>query len=53
VGKDCENVNVKIELSLTRMKPLGAKWILKLYDYLLTKPDIIRNGFIAAGILGK
>ena len=25
---------VKIDLSLTKMKPLGAKWLVKLYDHL-------------------
>jgi len=33
------------------MKPLGAQWILKMYDHLLAHPDIIRNGFKAAGIV--
>jgi hypothetical protein len=32
------------------MKPLGAKWLTKLYDYMKTKPDIVKNGFKEAGI---
>ena len=36
---------VKIDLSLTTMKPLGAKWLVKLYDHVCTNPTIIRNGF--------
>ena len=35
------------------MKPLGAQWILKMYDHLLAHPDIIRNGFKAAGIVNS
>ena len=41
---------MKVDLSLSRMKPLGAKWIMKLYDYLPTKTNIIKNGFKEAGI---
>ena len=43
---------VKVDLSLSRMKPLGAKWLTKLYDYMKTKPEIIKNGFKEAGISG-
>lgn len=51
IGKDMDNVeNIKVDLSLTRMKPLGAKWIVSLYDYLGSNSDIIRNGFKSAGI---
>lgn len=34
-----------VDLRLSIIKPLGAKWMLYLYDYLKSKPDIIRNGF--------
>ena len=49
VESDCVNV----DLSLSRMKlfQLGAKWLLKLYDYLCGKPEIIINGFRESGIL--
>jgi len=33
------------------MKPLGTQRILKMYDHLLAHPDIIQNGFKAAGIV--
>jgi hypothetical protein len=33
------------------MKELSAQWLLGFSDYLASKPDIIRNGFKAAGIL--
>ena len=38
------------DLRLARMKPLGAQWIISTYEYLKSKPDIIKNGFHAAGI---
>ena len=40
-----------IDLRLSVMKPLGAKWLIELYDYLKSKPDTIKNGFKEAGIL--
>ena len=40
-----------VDLRLSIVKPLGAAWMVSLYDYLKSKPDIIRNGFKEAGIL--
>ena len=39
-----------VDLRLSIAKPLGAQWMIKLYDYLKSKPDIIKNGFRGAGI---
>ncbi len=43
-----ENKSVDIRLSI--VKPLGAQWLVKLYDYFQTKKEIIMNGFKGAGI---
>ena len=40
-----------VDLRLSVMKPLGAKWLVELNDYMKGKPDIIKNGFKEAGIL--
>ena len=40
-----------IDLRLSVVKLLGAKWMDKLYNYLKSKPEIVCNGFRAAGIL--
>ena len=40
-----------IKFPMTLMKPLGAQWVMELYSYMLNHPEIIRNGFRAAGIL--
>ena len=40
-----------IDLRLSIVKPLGAQWMVELYDYLKSKPDTIRNGFKEAGLL--
>ena len=37
-------------MRLTIVKPIAAKWMISLYDYLVAHPDIIRNGFKHVGI---
>lgn len=48
--KDDDIEHVNISLSLTIMKNLGAKWLVKMFDYIRGKKDIIRNGFKESGI---
>lgn len=40
-----------VDLKLSIVKPLGAKWMVSMYDYFLSKPEIIRNGFKGSGIV--
>ena len=40
-----------VDLRLSVVKPLGAKWMVNFYNYMQTKPDIVQNGFREAGIL--
>jgi hypothetical protein len=38
IDKNSDKVEaVKIDFTLTKMKPLGAKWLVKLYDHLLKR----------------
>ena len=39
-----------VDLKLSIVKPLGAQWMIKLYNHLKSHPEIIQNGFRAAGI---
>ena len=39
-----------IDLTTAKMKCISAQWITKLYEYLCKNPEIIVNGFLAAGI---
>ncbi len=39
-----------VDLRLSVVKPLGAKWMIELFDHFKQHPEIIRNGFSAAGI---
>ena len=36
---------IPIDLRMSVVKPLGLQWMIGLYDYLKSKPDIIQNGF--------
>ena len=39
-----------IDLKLSVVKPLSARWIDLLYDYFKSKPSLVSNGFKEAGI---
>lgn len=40
-----------VDLRLSIVKPLGAQWMIALYDYFKSKPEIAKNGFKEAGIV--
>ena len=46
-----DGVDEAVDLRLSVMKPLCAGWCIDLFQYLSSKPDIIINGFKAAGIV--
>ena len=39
-----------VDLRMNIVKPLGARWMMSLFEYLSTKPEIIKNGFKECGI---
>jgi len=41
---------VPVDLHLSIVKPLSAKWLINMYDYFKANPQIICNGFRAVGI---
>ena len=47
-GQDIHDV--KIETTLTVMKPIHAKWVIGLYDRLRNDTDLIKKSFVEAGI---
>ena len=47
-GNQPEDTEVDIKLSV--MKPLSARWIISACDYLRTEAGIVRGGFVEAGI---
>ena len=48
--KDSEKPREPVDLRLSNMKPLGAQWLVKLYDHFKANPTVLLNGFRAAGI---
>ena len=40
-----------VDLRLSIVKPLGAQWMIALYDYFKSKPEIAINGFKEAGVV--
>ena len=47
-GENVYEVDVKLQLSI--LKPLHARWIISLYDYLRNQHEMIIKGFEMAGI---
>ena len=45
--------NEPVDMRLSIMKPIGAQWLLEMYEYFKSHPNLIINGFRAAGILPK
>ena len=45
-GKDIEPVDMKLSI----VKPIAARWMIDLYNYLVANPQIIKNGFKHVGI---
>ncbi len=48
-----KNPGKPIDLRLSVIKPIHAQWLIDAYDYIKCRPDIVINGFKAAGILDK
>ena len=40
-----------IDLRLSTVKPLGAKWVVNMFSHLKSRPDLVQNGFTCAGIV--
>ena len=40
-----------VDLKLSVMKPLGAKWMVELHSYITSKPEMVCSGFKAAGLM--
>ena len=46
-----ENEITPVDLKMSTMKPLGARWLVSLHDYITENQSIVVNGFKAAGLL--
>ena len=51
VSKHTDSAVMKpVDLSMSVVKPLGATWLMSMFDYIKANPSIIINGFKGAGI---
>jgi hypothetical protein len=45
-GSESEDEVIQpVDLSLTRLKPLSAKWLVKMVQHIKNNPEIVRSGF--------
>ena len=44
------SADVKVSLNLSKIKPLHAKWVYEMYEYLRRRSDLVLNGFESVGI---
>jgi len=52
-NSDTENELIDpVDLSLTRLKPLSAKWMVQMFQHIKNNPEFVRNGFRESGISG-
>ena len=42
---------IKVDLTLTRMNPIHARWVIGLYNYLRNQSNCIKESFDKAGIV--
>ena len=50
-GRDIDSVELQpIDLSLPLLKELGAKWLVEMFEYITSNPQIVVNGFVKSGI---
>ena len=42
-----------VKFPMSRMKPLGAQWLIQMYEYMIAHPEIMKNGFRTVGIVDK
>ena len=48
--KDSGTATQPVDMKLSIMKPIGAKWMMEAFDYIQSHPEMIRNGFKNVGI---
>lgn len=39
-----------VDLHVSKLKPVGAEWLVEAHRYLWNNPSLAKNGFCAAGI---
>ena len=50
-SKIAENCNDKVDLKLSVIKPIHARWMIDVYSVLGRQTDLVKSGFRKAGIV--
>ena len=50
LNNDVDQDHIKVDLKISNLKPLHAKWITKFYDFIRCNPAIVMSGWKKAGI---
>ncbi len=45
-----DDTDFTVDLRLSVMKPLGTKWLISFFNYIINRPNVVFNGFKASGI---
>ena len=53
LDKGANAYEIDVKMQLTILKPINARWLISLYDYLRTQQEMIRKGFDMAGVRVK
>ena len=46
-----DNVNVIVDLKMSTLKPIHARWVIDTHETMSVKTDLIQSGFRKAGLL--
>ena len=50
LNNDVDQDHIKVDLKISNLKPLHAKWMTKFYDFIRCNPAIVMSGWKKAGI---
>ena len=50
ISKGIASESVSVDLKISILKPIHAKWVTQYYDHIHTNEDIVKNGWCRSGI---
>ena len=50
IDKGIAPENVAVDLKISILKPLHARWVTQYYDHIRTNKDVVKNGWRRSGI---
>lgn len=49
----CSAAEVKVDLQASVVKPVHAAWLIEVYEEISRREDVVRTGFLQAGLARK